>query len=187
MACREMRTAINKKRIVLYAVCAFFFCLAGVFQAVDSSLLDFWHALFALLAHTILISLVVAWGISLIHRMVRKDLRAYFITVAVLILFFLVVRMIRYGLTKDTDAFSRYLWYAYYVPQMFIPPTILLAAFSIESKKGKPLAKAWYFLYLPAVILLLLIFTNDAHEWAFALNFENGFYCVCGASKGSRY
>lgn len=55
-----MRTAINKKRIVLYAVCAFFFCLAGVFQAVDSSLPDFWHALFALLAHTILISLVVA-------------------------------------------------------------------------------------------------------------------------------
>ena len=29
-----MRTAINKKRIVPYAVCAFFFCLAGVFQAV---------------------------------------------------------------------------------------------------------------------------------------------------------
>ncbi len=79
-------------------------------------------------------------GVSLIHRMVWKDLRAYFITVAVLILFFLVVRMIRYGLTKDTNAFSRYLWYAYYVPQMFIPPTILLAAFSIESKNGKPLA-----------------------------------------------
>ena len=90
-----MRTAINKKRIVLYAVCAFFFCLAGVFQAVDSSLPDFWHALFALLAHTILISLVVAWGISLIHRMVRKDLRAYFLTVAVLILFFLVLRVIK--------------------------------------------------------------------------------------------
>ena len=84
-----MRTAINKKRIVLYAVCAFFFCLAGVFQAVDSSLPVFWHALFALLAHTILISLVVAWGVSLIHRMVRKDLRAYFLTVAVFILFYL--------------------------------------------------------------------------------------------------
>ena len=58
-----MRNAINKKRIVLYAVCAFFFCLAGVFQAVDSSLPVFWHALFALLAHTILISLVVARGV----------------------------------------------------------------------------------------------------------------------------
>ena len=170
-----MRTTTNKKRIVLYAVCAFFFCLAGVFQAVDSSLPEFWHALFALSAHTILISLVVAWGVSLIHRMVRKDLRTYFLTVAVLILFFLVVRMIKYGLTKDADTLSRYLWYAYYVPQMFIPPTILLAAFSLENKKGKPLAKAWYLICLPAVILLLLIFTNDVHEWVFALNFENGF------------
>ena len=139
------------------------------------SLPEFWHALFALSAHTILISLVVAWGVSLIHRMVRKDLRAYFLTVAVLILFFLVVRMIKYGLTQDADTLSRYLWYAYYVPQTFIPPTILLAAFSLENKKGKPLAKAWYLIYLPAAILLLLIFTNDVHEWAFALNFEDGF------------
>ena len=170
-----MRTALSKKRIVLYAVCAFFFCLAGIFQAVDSSLPEFWHALFTLLAHTTLISLVVAWGVSLIHRMVRKDLRAYFLTVAVLILFFLVMRMIRYGMTKNTDSLSRYLWYAYYVPQMFIPPTILLAAFSIESKKGNLLQKAWYLIYLPAIILLLLIFTNDVHEWSFALNFEGGF------------
>lgn len=66
-----MRTARNQKRIALYAVCACFFCLAGVFQAVDSRLPEFWHALFALSAHTILLSLVVAWGVSLIHRMVR--------------------------------------------------------------------------------------------------------------------
>jgi len=108
-------TGLRKNRIAIYVVCAVFFCLAGVFQAVDSSLPEFWHALFALSAHTILISLVVAWGVSLIHRMVRKDLRAYFLTVTVLILFFLVVRMIKYGLTNDSDTFSRYLWYAYYV------------------------------------------------------------------------
>ena len=170
-----MRTATNRKRIVLYVVCAFSFALAGVFQAVDSSLPEFWHALFALSAHMILISLVVAWGVSLIHRMVRKDLRAYFLIVAALILFFLVVRMIKYGLTKDSDALSRYLWYAYYVPQTLIPPTILLAALSLKNKKGNPLAKVWYLLYLPAVILIILIFTNDVHEWAFALNFDNGF------------
>ena len=170
-----MRTETNQKRIVLSAACVFFFCLAGAFQAVDSLLPEFWHALFALFAHTILLSLVVAWGVSLIHRMVRKDLRAYFLTVAVLILFFLVVRMIKYGLTQDADTLSRYLWYAYYVPQVLIPPTILLAAFRLENKNGKPLAKIWYLIYFPAVILLLLIFTNDVHEWGFALNFDNGF------------
>ena len=86
---------MKQKRIVIYAVCALFFALAGVFQAVDSALPEFWHALCALAAHTILISLVVAWGVSLIHRMVRKDLRSFFITVAALILFFLVVRIIK--------------------------------------------------------------------------------------------
>lgn len=170
-----MWTITNKKRIVLYAVCIFFFCLAGVLQALDSTLPDFWHILFAFLAHTIFISLVVAWGVSLIHRMIRKDMLIYFLMVAVLILFFLVVRMIKYELTMDTDALLRYLWYSYYVPQMIIPPTILLVAFSIENKKNKLLAKTWYLIYLPAVILLVLIFTNDIHEWVFALNFDNGF------------
>ena len=170
-----MHTAANRKRIGLYSVCVCFFCLAGVFQAVDATLPEFFHALFACAAHTILISLVVAWGVSLVHRMVRRDLRAYFLTVAALILFFLVVRMIKYGLTKDTDTLSRYLWYAYYIPQCLIPPTILLAALRLENRNGKPQAGAWYLLYLPAVLLIILILTNDVHGWAFALDFHDGF------------
>ena len=170
-----MRVVRNRKKIVLYSICLLLFGLAGIFQAIDSLLPDFWHALFALSANTILISLVVLWGVSLIHRMVRKDLLAYFLTVAVLILFFLVVRMMKYELTKGLDKILRYFWYTYYVPQMFIPPTILLAALSLENKKGKPLAKAWYLLYLPAIILIILIFTNEIHGWAFALNFDGDF------------
>ena len=170
-----MWVVTNRKKIVLYTMCTLLFCLAGVFQATDSLLPDFWHVLFALSANTILIFLVVAWGVSLIHRMVRKDLLAYFLTVAVLILFFLVVRMMKYELTKGLDKPLRYFWYTYYVPQMFIPPTILLAAFSLENKKGKPLAKIWYLLYLPAIILIILIFTNEIHGWAFALNFDGDF------------
>lgn len=170
-----MRVVRNRKKIVLYSICLLLFGLAGIFQAIDSLLPDFWHALFALFANTILISLVVLWGVSLIHRMVRKDLLAYFLTIAVLILFFLVVRMMKYELTKGMDKILRYFWYTYYVPQMFIPPTILLATLSLENKKGKPLAKAWYLLYLPAIILIILIFTNEIHGWAFALNFDGDF------------
>ncbi len=168
-----MQTAA-RRRMALYALCVSFYAIAGVLQAVDSTLPEFWHALFALLAHTILISLVVAWGVSLMHRMVRRDLRTYFLAAAVLILFFLVVRMIKYGLTRDIDVLSRYLWYGYYIPQCLIPPTLLLAAFSLENKKGRPCDSKLYLLYLPAIVLILLIFTNDIHQWAFALSFEDG-------------
>ncbi len=167
-------TVSNRKKSTIYAICVSFFILAGIFQATDSLLPEFWHALFALSAHTILISLVVAWGVSLVHRMARKDLLAYFLTVASLILFFLVARMIKYGLTRDVDTLSRYLWYSYYVPQCLIPPTILLAAASVENKNGKPLSAVWYLIYLPAIILIILIYTNDIHNLAFSLDFGGG-------------
>ena len=163
----------NKKRIYIYAICIFFFFLAGFFQKIDSQMEEFYHALFALFAHTILISLVVTWGVSLIHRMVRKDLLAFFITIASLILFFLVVRMIKYGLTEEIDTLSRYLWYSYYVPQCFIPPTLFLIALSIENKNGKAISKQWYFVYLIPMILVTLIYTNDIHELAFKLYFND--------------
>ena len=167
-----MQLFAEKKRIVFYTIGIFLFALAGVFQALDSHLIEFWHAFFALSAHTILLLLSIAWGITLIHRMVRKDLKIYLVAIAVLIVFFLVTRMIKYGLTKNTDTLNRYMWYSYYVPQMIIPPTLLLATLSIENTKDKPLNKKWCLVYIPALILLTLIYTNDLHQLVFKLKFS---------------
>ena len=76
---------------------------------IDDLLPDFWHVLFSLLAHVILLSLVIFWGVSIIHRIIRKDLRLYLLIIAIFILFFLVVRMIKYGLTRNDDILNRYL------------------------------------------------------------------------------
>lgn len=171
-----MRIAINKKRISGYSICLFFFFLAGFFQMIDDLLPDFWHVLFSLLAHVILLSLVIFWGVSIIHRIIRKDLRLYLLIIAIFILFFLVVRMIKYGLTKNDDILNRYLWYSYYVSQCLIPPTLLLASFSIEKKDGKPLKKTWFLIFIPAIILLSLIYTNDLHQLTFIFEYsENDF------------
>ena len=171
-----MRIAINKKRISGYSICLFFFFLAGFFQMIDDLLPDFWHVLFSLLAHVILLSLVIFWGVSIIHRIVRKDLRLYLLIIAIFILFFLVVRMIKYGLTRNDDILNRYLWYSYYVSQCLIPPTLLLASLSIETKDGKPLKKTWFLIFIPAIILLSLIYTNDLHQLTFIFEYsENDF------------
>lgn len=171
-----MRIAINKKRISGYSICLFFFFLAGFFQMIDDLLPDFWHVLFSLLAHVILLSLVIFWGVSIIHRIIRKDLRLYLLIIAIFILFFLVVRMIKYGLTRNDDILNRYLWYSYYVSQCLIPPTLLLASLSIEAKDGKPLKKTWFLIFIPAIILLSLIYTNDLHQLAFIFEYsENDF------------
>lgn len=168
-----MRIAINKKRISGYSICLFFFFLAGFFQMIDDLFPDFWHVLFSLLAHVILLSLVIFWGVSIIHRIIRKDLRLYLLIIAIFILFFLVVRMIKYGLTRNDDILNRYLWYSYYVSQCLIPPTLLLASLSIEKKDGKPLKKTWFLIFIPAIILLSLIYTNDLHQLTFLFEYHN--------------
>lgn len=171
-----MRIAISKKRISGYSICLFFFFLAGFFQMIDDLLPDFWHVLFSLLAHVILLSLVIFWGVSIIHRIIRKDLRLYLLIIAIFILFFLVVRMIKYGLTRNDDILNRYLWYSYYVSQCLIPPTLLLASLSIETKDGKPLKKTWFLIFIPAIILFSLIYTNDLHQLTFIFEYsENDF------------
>ena len=130
-----MQLFMHKKRIVVYVIGIFLFALVGVFQAIDSHLIEFWHAFLALSAHTILLILSVLWGITLIHRVVKKDQKIYLLAVDILITFFLVVRMIKYGLTENIDVLSRYMWYSYYVPQCLIPPLILLSSLSLENKK----------------------------------------------------
>lgn len=165
-----MNKLLSKKALIVYSFSFFLFLLAGIFQVFDSYLSEFYHVLFALLAHFILIFLAIGWGVSLLLRMVRKDLKLFFLFMDALIVFFLFVRMVKYGLTSSMDTLNRYMWYSYYVPQCFIPPTLLCVALSLERR---PLKNYFYLLYLPAILLVLLIYTNDFHNWAFSFYFAN--------------
>lgn len=174
MRTQELLMKARRNPLFAYTLCFFVFLLTGFFQAVDVYLPEFFHALFALLTHALLISLVLFWGFSLWRRIVRKDLRAFLIAVASLLLFWFLARMVKYGMTQEKDTLSCYLWYSYYVPQCFIPPTLFLCALNIEKKNGKALPWPWYLIYLPALVLVVLVFTNDLHQWVFLLRFENG-------------
>lgn len=49
----------------------------------------------------------------------------------------------------------------------------LLAALGIERKNDKPISRLTYLIFVPAVLLILLIFTNDLHQAVFS--FQPGF------------
>ena len=74
----------------------------------------------------------------------------------------------------------RYLWYSYYIPHCLAPAVLIITLLGMGRKDGKPLAKGWYLLFLPAAALILLVFTNDLHEQVFSfakgLKFSNEIY-----------
>ena len=79
----------------------------------------------------------------------------------------MLLKLAKYNVVYDKTA-ERYLWYAYYIPQCLAPAVLLLTVLKMDRKSGKPLSKYWNLLFLPAVLLIVLVFTNDLHEQVFS-------------------
>ena len=110
----------------------------------------------------IYIGIISAWYISLKMRIVEKRIQRHLCAVALLMIFWMVVRTIKFGSTNNT--IQRYLWYFYYLPMLFIP----LEAFVISMSLGNKKQPGWIkYLFVLANLLLLLVLTNDIHQRVF--------------------
>lgn len=110
----------------------------------------------------IYIGIISAWYISLKMRIVEKRIQRHLCAVALLMIFWMVVRTIKFGSTNNT--IQRYLWYFYYLPMLFIP----LEAFIISMSLGNKKQPGWIkYLFVLANLLLLLVLTNDIHQRVF--------------------
>ncbi len=164
----------DKKRIIDFAVCVAFFVVAGVLQYVDESLQPFWTKVCSITATVIFLMLIFIWGYSVKNRIVSKSTQRMVLAVASLLFFWLLIRCVKYEFLNSYDKAARYLWYLYYVPQCLVPPIALIAALNVTKKTDKPTSKWIYLIFVPAIVLILLILTNDLHQMAFIFkpNFE---------------
>ena len=134
----------------------------------------------------IYVFLFSAWCYSLRIRIVQTQVRRYLVAISVLMVLWILLRSIKYSI-ENTDA-ERWLWYFYYFPMLFIP---MLSAFVSQSLgKGEDfrLPRWTKLLYLPTLLLLLLVLTNDLHQQVFSFpsgvlsdqeyRYESGYFFV---------
>lgn len=93
--------------------------------------------------------------------------------VAGLMVFWFVVRTTKYFFTYDLQI-SRYLWYSYYIPMLFIPLTALQAAFLLGQPEEYRLPGWLKGLCIPTGILSIFVLTNDLHQLIFAFPGRSG-------------
>ena len=121
-----------------------------------------------ILRSLIYIALYFGWGISVSKRIIQVQVRRYLISVSCLMVFWFVIRSTRYFFTEDA-VIERYLWYWYYLPMMFIPLFSLFVAISLGKPANARLSKkTLLLLYIPTVLCLLLVLTNDLHQLVFS-------------------
>lgn len=113
----------------------------------------------------IYIGLLTAWGISVKARIIQTQARRYLLAASALMLLWLLLRTVKYSL-DNMDA-ERLLWYGYYLPMLFIPVLAVLVALSLGRPENYRLPRRTWLLYLPPLMLLALVLTNDLHQLVF--------------------
>ncbi len=119
------------------------------------------------------VPLTVAWCVSIRRRILNTGIRKMLLTVGGLLLLWQLVRIIKFDYVIVTEPIGRYCWYSYYIAMILVP---LIGVFVVDHI-GKPegyRSPVWMrYLFIPALFLLGVVFTNDLHQLVFT--FPNGF------------
>ena len=136
----------------------------------------------------IYVFLFSAWCYSLWIRIVQTQARRYLLAISALMVLWILLRSIKYSI-ENTDA-ERWLWYFYYFPMLFIPMLSVFVSRSLGKGEDFRLPRWTKILYVPTLLLLLLVLTNDLHQQVFsfpsgvlsdrAYRYEGGYFFVLG-------
>lgn len=177
-----------KKRGVLVSVLVLLLiCAAMLIRYVDRTYSNIPNWL-RLVRSGIYIGMIAVWGVSLHHRILQNQTRHYLTAIAGLMVLWLTLRTVKYSL-YHVDV-ERYLWYFYYLPMLLIPTFSIAAAMSLGKPEDYRLPRWLILLYIPALALLTLVLTNDAHQLVFRFpesvmsgreySYGIGYYVVAG-------
>ena len=158
--------AAKRKSVAKLCLALGLFVLAGFFRQMDRLAAPLPSAACFLLTNLISIGLAMAWGFSISRRSLHRDDRRWLLLGCAMAVLWLFLRAVKYRFFSD-DAITRHLWYLYYVPQILAPLFSLFAALQLGRREGDALSRKWYLLFIPAVLLIGGVLTNDLHQLVF--------------------
>ena len=167
-------TKINRKNVIYAIGVASLLVIAYYSRAlhtqVDEPIIKM---LLVMIRSVIQISLVIGWCLSVGTRIINKQVRHYLIAVGILLAFWLILRTCKWEfIAQNGTHLGRYLWYGYYIPMVFVPLFGVFIIDHIGKTENYKTPRYMKYLYIPAVLLVLSVFTNDLHQYVFS--FPNG-------------
>lgn len=191
-----MGISVSKKNHILpYVTAGVLFVAACVLQQTDDLAMNRnIGKLMALTAQFIFFGILTYWTVSVVSRVSDKSIKYGLAATIILMSSVMLLKLIKYNVLFEPTA-ERYIWYAYYIPQCLAPAVLLLTVLKMARKSEKPLSARWNLLFVPAVLLIIFVFTNDVHEQVFSFaeglqnankvyKWEWGYYVILGWIAG---
>ena len=167
-------TKINRKNVIYAIGVASLLVIAYYSRAFHTQVDEpIFKMLLVMIRSVIQISLVISWCSSVGTRIINKQVRHYLIAVGILLAFWLILRTCKWEfIAQNGTHLGRYLWYGYYIPMVFVPLFGVFIIDHIGKTENYKTPRYMKYLYIPAALLVLSVFTNDLHQCVFS--FPNG-------------
>lgn len=124
------------------------------------------HLHFAL----IYIIIVTVWVATFMRRSIQKGIGYAALSTGIILNSWTLVRLIKYQ-NELSPILTRYLWYAFYIFELYLPLVLLWMAWAIDKPKNKIAPPKWWrFLAVLVNLLIIFVFTNDLHGCVLKLN-----------------
>ena len=130
------------------------------------------------------IIITILWMGHSMRSVQRRDIKRIFAVMGAMVISWMLVTALKY----QSDVFptlGRYCWYSYYIFMMGLPLLMLKLSAVIDTPESvKPPKKIAYSFVSVYAALLVLVFTNDLHEWVFKFDAEGkysyrfGYYII---------
>ena len=101
--------------------------------------------------------------LRLYNRTVHPQVRRLLLNVDLLMLFWILVRTLRFQLNTP-PGMDRMLGYLYYAPMLGIPVLCVQLVLTVDRSERYRLSAWARMLWLPSAVLLELVLTNDLHQ-----------------------
>ena len=160
---------LNNNLIVYGFLTVLFVILRYINKYEDCSNMYFFCIIF-MLQFAISISIIFYFAITVNKRVMNKNIKINLWCLSALLILWLVFKNLKWRGLTYLDFESRFMWYLFYIPMTLIPFFCLLIAIYMGKKEDYKINKKWYLLCAPIILIILLVLTNDIHQYVFSFN-----------------
>lgn len=159
---------LNKKTIYKSAIIALLIIFTMILRLPAFAEKPIFHYFNRSLIYALIyFAILIAWGISVKRRIIQRQTLKFLMAIVALMLFWFMVRTIRFIYTEDDSVMERCCWYAYYIPMLLIPLMSIFVALSLGKPENFRLPKWIGLIYIPTIIFIAFVLTNDFHQMVF--------------------
>ncbi len=131
---------------------------------------SFFNTVGATVSLCIYIALYSYWTSSVYKRIMQSHVRNYLMLIGATIIFWITLRIIKWSAFEFVVFEDRILWYMYYIPMIMLSVFFFFTSLYVGENEEYQPSKRWNLFYIPAILLIIAVITNDIHLLAFDID-----------------